>query len=228
MQTSVVDCACQAAARGKPGRPPVYSEEERVRRILQAAEAVFTTAGYGAATMEEVARVAGMSKKTLYGLFPDKRRLLEAVVAVAADFPWAEADRMPVAGPLDELRYRLLAAAEFTLSPRQVRLTRLLIAEAEHAPELAEDFHERVTVKCQSYLAAAVGRAIRSGAGPQTADVKRVTRALFGAVMSDLHLGVLFGKSGVTRRQIAAHVEAALQLCGFISEPGQKGAGEKS
>jgi len=176
---------------------------------------VFTTVGYGAATMEEVARMAGMSKKTLYGLFADKPSLLAAVTVAADDFPWEDRHRIPLADPLAELRHRLLASTEFVLTPRQISLTRLLISEAQHAPELADSFHDRVVAKCQAYLAAAVERAVR--VGPKRGDIRNITMALLGAALADLHLPVLFGKRQQPSQQtIAAHVDIALKICGFI------------
>lgn len=212
------DSVDHTAVKGRPGRPPVYSEKERSRRILQAAEQVFTTVGYGAATMEEVARTAGMSKKTIYGLYPDKRCLLAAVVVAADDFPWEDADNALMADPVTELRRRLLALIEFVLSPRQVGLTRLLIAEAEHAPELADDFHERVMAKGQLFLAAAVARLRQDALGPRGMDVDYITGTLFGAAMGDFHLWVLFGKKGgIARQQIESRIEMALRACGFVT-----------
>lgn len=220
MSRDSLSAPCQTAANAKAGRPPL-GEEEKTRRILQAAEQVFTTVGYGAATMEAIARAAGMSKKTLYALYQDKQCLLVAVTVAADDFPWRDANRTPLADPLQELRYRLLASIELALTPRQLRLTRLLISVAERSPALAESFHDRVMVKSQDYLAAAVERAVREGAGPQVGDVRQATMALLGAALSELHLAALFGKVDVPpeRREIAAHVDAALRICGFM--PGQ-------
>ncbi|MGP0180056.1 TetR/AcrR family transcriptional regulator, partial [Escherichia coli] len=59
-----------ASTPKRRGRPPALSLDARRRLILEAAEEVFFASGYGAASMEEIARVAGMSKKTVYGLYP--------------------------------------------------------------------------------------------------------------------------------------------------------------
>lgn len=197
------------------GRPPLC-EVERCRRILQAAEEVFTTTGYGAATMEAIAKAAGMSKKTLYGLYPNKRQLLMAVTVAPDDFPWEDDERPALEDPLAELRQRMLASARFALTPRQLRLTRLLIAEAAHAPDLADDFYERVMSGYHSYLSAAVARAIDQGVGPEGGDVQKLTVALSGAALSELHLLALFGRSETSSdEQIATHVDTALAICGF-------------
>ncbi|WP_321857362.1 TetR/AcrR family transcriptional regulator [Paraburkholderia tropica] len=201
-----------------PGRPPLYSEQERTRRVLDAAEQVFTTLGYGAATMEEIARTASMSKRTLYSLYPDKQRLLGAVTVAADDFPWEDADRVPLADPVAELRHRLLSAAEFALNPRQIRLTRLLISEAEHLPDLADNFYDRVMLKCQTYVAAAVGRVARDGVSNEIGDASKVASMLFGAAMGQTHLLALFGKPDEPRRaRIAVRVDAALNAFGFAA-----------
>ena len=208
------------------GRPPA-SEAERARRILDAAEQVFTTTGYGAATMEAVARAAGMSKKTLYALYPDKQRVLAAVIVAADDFPWEDDARTPLADPREELRHRLLASARFVLSPRQIRLTRLLISEAAHAPELADDFHARVMTKCQTYLAAALAQVVGEGASAGDEGVIRLAVVLLGAAFSELHLLALLGKfERPTDEQVASHVEAALSACGLCasSRSGKRGS----
>lgn len=200
----------------RQGRPPVYSEGGRIQCILQAAEKVFTTSGYGAATMEDVARTAGMSKRTLYEFYSDKRQLLAAITVAADDFPWDDADRIPLADPVAELRQRLLAAACFTLKLRQIRMSRLLIAEAEHAPELADNFFNRVMAKCGAYVTAAVERVGEEKIGPEIKDVHDTAMALLGATLGQLHLLVLFGKTAPpSSHQIGIRVDAAMQICGF-------------
>ena len=59
------------------GRPP---SAEAAERIVEAATALFLGKGYGATTMQDVARRFGGSKQTIYARFPDKKALLEAVV----------------------------------------------------------------------------------------------------------------------------------------------------
>jgi AcrR family transcriptional regulator len=85
-------------ATGTVGRPPSLADEERKALILQAAETVFDSFGYGDATMEEVARSCGMAKKTVYKFFPDKASLFGALVeshdvTVRADPPLEEGDQ---------------------------------------------------------------------------------------------------------------------------------------
>jgi AcrR family transcriptional regulator len=62
-----------------PGRPPAPADEVS-RRVLDAACEQYMRLGFSAVTTDETARAAGISKKTLYQLFPSKDELLRSVV----------------------------------------------------------------------------------------------------------------------------------------------------
>lgn len=141
------------------GRPPSLAEEERKALILQAAERVFDALGYGDATMEEVARACGMAKKTLYKFFPDKAALFGALIdshdilTVSEARPAGEVRGLSEGGDrASRLRRLLEELAAFILSPRQLTLTRLVIAEATKSPELAERFYRECVEKTQGYV----------------------------------------------------------------------------
>ena len=56
------------------------TEETQTRIILRARDRFFQMKGFSKVTMDEIARDLGMSKKTLYKFFPDKRALLRQVI----------------------------------------------------------------------------------------------------------------------------------------------------
>jgi AcrR family transcriptional regulator len=69
-----------AKPRGGPGR---LSAEEAARlpdRLLDAALELFNAQGFADTTMEQIARQAGASTKTLYARYSDKAAVVEAVV----------------------------------------------------------------------------------------------------------------------------------------------------
>jgi AcrR family transcriptional regulator len=99
------------------------------------------TDGYGATSIETIARQARVSKRTLYQRYPGKPALFGAVLQrlVARLRPSDSAtERLFTGGALAEILTRvaetLLAAA---LAPEAVALTRMLLAEAGRFPELA-------------------------------------------------------------------------------------------
>jgi len=191
----------------------VLSKKERCKRILDAAEKVFTSEGYGAATMEEVAHVAGMSKKTIYGLFPDKEHLFAALMSDVDGFPGSAGKQTRLADPIEDLRNHLLVMAEFVLSSRQVEITRLLISEARHSPKLIDEFYARVMKKGHAYLTEGVTRALHASGVAKVHDPQATAMALFGAALSGLHLAALFGKRrAVSREQLLANIDLAIAL----------------
>jgi AcrR family transcriptional regulator len=140
------------------GRPPSLADDDRKALILQAAERVFDSSGYGDATMEEVARACGMAKKTVYKYFPDKASLFGALVE-SHDIADIDIDSdPPLHGELTEARlFRLLKeVARTILSPRQITLTRLVIAESIKYPELAQRFYRDCVEKTMSHVSQAL------------------------------------------------------------------------
>lgn len=201
-----------AAVEGQPrrGRPLVLATDVRRQLILETAERIFTETGYSAATMEEIARDAGMSKKTLYGLFPDKRSLFTSLIHDIDGF--ASDLRFDPANSQKELRARLLKLAEVALSKRQVEVTRLVIAEARHCPELAEEFHAKAMRKGRAYLANALASFAEANPAIVIHDVENTAVTLFGAIIGDLHFRALLGEKPVGRRKLEAHVSKCMDL----------------
>ena len=118
------------------------SEDATVRaRILDAAFTVFMERGYAATSTLEIATRARVSKRELYALVGNKQEMLVACISarsrrlrVPADFPVAH-DRETLAHVLASLGTQLVR--EIT-DPTVVAVFRLAIAEAVHAPEVAQ------------------------------------------------------------------------------------------
>jgi len=141
--------------RARPGRPPQIAEPERRQLLLDAAESVFLELGYSAASMDDIARRAGMSKKTLYRLFATKESLFAAVIAgrrsvLEAMISGDEFSRRE--SPDHVLRSYLGKLARFVLAPRQAALYRLVIAESLRTPELAHAFYREGPCKARAVL----------------------------------------------------------------------------
>src|SRR3954464_1324581 len=64
----------------KRGRPPAGTETERRRALFAAAESLFLEQGFESVTMEQVAKRAGVSKKTIYAFVETKEQLFEAMM----------------------------------------------------------------------------------------------------------------------------------------------------
>jgi AcrR family transcriptional regulator len=136
--------ADRAARKGTPGRPRLIDEAQRRRLLIEAAEKVFVELGYSAASVDDIAKRAGMSKKTLYQLFATKESLFAAVIAARREAlkEMIEAECCGDAwSPKVVLCKFLGQVARFVLAHRQSALYRLVIAESQRAPELACAFY---------------------------------------------------------------------------------------
>lgn len=144
MQAEPTERAAEPETMRRAGRPPLLSDPARRRRLLDAAEREFLQNGYAATTVGAIAVTAGMSKRTLYQVFPSKLALFDALLR----------DRfyhLPIPPDCrehsqEERLFRLmLAIASILLHPDRTALVRLIIADSQVSPELLTAF-ERLEI----------------------------------------------------------------------------------
>src|SRR3984957_11428111 len=116
----------------------VDEDNSKRRQIIEGARQVFMAQGFDAASMGEIARVAGVSKGTLYVYFKSKEELFEAVVGRQCR---AQAEQIfnldPEDHDVDGVLTRLgVAFVEFLCRPGAAPPFRTVIAIAERMPEL--------------------------------------------------------------------------------------------
>jgi AcrR family transcriptional regulator len=70
----------RAAPSRRRGRPKLAPDDVLVARVAEAAWKLFVDRGYGGTTMQDVVAACGMSKRTVYRLFPGKAELFAEVV----------------------------------------------------------------------------------------------------------------------------------------------------
>ena len=115
----------------------------RLAKILEAATARFLKVGYEQASIDAILLQSGGSKSTLYAYFPTKEDLFRAVI----DNVVANSD---LGAALDVSANARAVLTEFAvsrqrvvLSPRHRAVLRLVIAERERFPDLAQIYWER-------------------------------------------------------------------------------------
>jgi AcrR family transcriptional regulator len=125
-----------------PSQPDESAEEVPAReRILGAAFSAFVEAGFAQTSTLEIARRARVSKRELYALVGNKQEMLVACIQeraerlrVPSDLPEPE-DRAALERALVGFGTQLLRE---TTNATVVNVFRLAIAEAAHAPEVAQ------------------------------------------------------------------------------------------
>jgi TetR/AcrR family transcriptional regulator len=123
----------------KTRRMQIRQENERV--ILDAAEKVFAEAGYGGATMQLIADMAGLPKANLHYYFPTKEALYRRVVQnifeiwlqAAASFDKAEGPAEGIGAYID---------AKLDISRRHPFGSKVWASEVMHGAPVIQDYLE--------------------------------------------------------------------------------------
>ena len=142
--TGLVEPSVRSAARGRGGRPSRQQSAELADRILDVAEGLFLSHGFGATSIEAVAKRAGISKRTFYHRFPGNERLFEAVVRRLIErwLPPFDADLLVRPSLEEGLRGSAEYMLRIALTPEALALHRMVIHEAQRFPALARIMHE--------------------------------------------------------------------------------------
>ena len=183
-------------------------------RLLAAAEEAFLRNGYGGANMGEIARQAGISKKTIYKLVASKADLFSAVVSNAIALErltrhLGDVQDGDIAGPL---RAFLSAYAKLSLSPRGTQADKLVTAEAHRFPELAKAYAESVEAAATQPLIAWLGRQADAG-HIAVACPDRAARMLAAMVILDPLKSLMLGQhSQFEGEDIERMVDEALSI----------------
>ncbi|ARE41480.1 Transcriptional regulator, TetR family [Rhodovulum sp. P5] len=113
-------------------------------QVLEGARSVFLRDGFEGASVDDIARAAGVSKATLYNYFPDKRLLfLEVFQRECQRQTGAALAEIDMSAPAAEVLHtaaRHLVAS--LLSDFNQAMFRICVAEADRFPELAAAFYE--------------------------------------------------------------------------------------
>ncbi len=194
-----------AAARPDP------AEAARLLQLIGAAEDIFLQKGYHTATMSDVAKAAGMSKKTVYQLIDSKAELFAVLLAhhqSLLNFP----EPLPGWTVGKILTEHLLCLARFLLSPEQIAIIRLIMAEYTHSPGLGRVFHEKRFNKAKSKLESCLA-GLTSDQGMKLKDVREMSAMLFGMAIGEFHLGVLIGfRSAPSKAALESRIRRAVDI----------------
>lgn len=167
--------------RGRPTQSQVAAIDDI---ILLVARTLFLENGYAKTSMEAVASSAGVSKGTLYSRYPVKPDLFRAIVADRLS-AWSEEeiDAPELGSDVAEYLYRYgVAFLAGVGKPEAVAFDRLVLAEVDRFPELAEEFREQGYLKAVDQLSEAIERA-GTAAKWQVSDAKSVALTFTAALL---------------------------------------------
>ncbi len=220
-QGQPLNMAPRVSGRAEPGG--------KAAAILAAAERAFLAAGFGAVTMDAIAREAGVSKATVYAHFAGKEELFGAVVTDMSErrfhgFSADALDPRDIAASLTTIAVRFL---DLILSPEVIALNRIIIGEVTRFPVLGQVFWEAGPARTRVQIEAFLRRA--AGAGSLTlADPRLAAEQFIALARGEIHLRSLLRleEPGDPQALAAAAASAvATFLCAFGRSAKQRLAG---
>jgi AcrR family transcriptional regulator len=182
--------------------------------IFEAATHEFAARGYSATSMESVARRAGVSTKTLYRLIPNKAALFEAMITARID-RFASVVRLRACdGRTIEtaLSEALMVCGELILDGEVIALQRLVLADSEKFPEIAETFYHKAIRRTERTLAGWLQAQSERGL-VKIDDAETAAGMLLGMLAFQPQRAVLFGRAPApSREEVAQRAQTVAEL----------------
>lgn len=123
---------------------PQIKKGRKYDQVIAGARDVFMREGFEGASVDVIAKDAGVSKATLYSYFADKQQLFLAVLQMECNLQQRasmdiEFQQREVPDALHHIAASML---EFLLSDSGLSIFRVCVAEAQRFPELGRAFYE--------------------------------------------------------------------------------------
>jgi AcrR family transcriptional regulator len=204
----------EAAAKRARGRPPVRSDDETRHLIADAARREFLARGFVGASVDDIAKSASVSKKTLYRLIPTKADLFRvSVTDRIARFMLAADDESIGSHDVAAAMERLLTEyGNLALSAASIALQKLAIAEADRFPELAAGYYADAIQVTQAALAKCLAKQCELGA-LELDDPYPAAGMLGGMMVMEPLRAVIFARRALpTPGQIAERARTCVRL----------------
>lgn len=172
------------------------SGDEKVDAIIQAARETFLTHGFATTTMDQIALVANVSKRTVYNRFRSKEELFGAAIEetcrhlLPVDIADIEAN-LPPRDFIIDLSRRFVTGI---LTPEALSLRRIACFEAERIPSIGRSYLEHGPLTMAEICAPILARIADRG-GLRIRDAHNAIWRLGALITEPLHTQMLLGAS---------------------------------
>jgi AcrR family transcriptional regulator len=187
--------------------PKSVDDSAKRRQIVEGARQIFLANGFDAASMNDIAKAAGVSKGTLYVYFDNKEQLFAAIVHQECLFHAEGAFSLdPDDRDIEAALTRLgTAYVEFLCGAQKASALRTVIAIADRMPNIGRVFYETGPADGIAKLAAYLRAQVQ--AGLLAIDDTEVAAAQFlDSCQSTMFKPVLFNFAEAPASQRIAHV----------------------
>lgn len=180
------------------------SPEARRRAILDAAQQVFFQKGYTATSLDEIIRLGGGSRRSIYSEFGSKRGLFNALLAEVSNSIYSILDALD-SSPMTtaELLSRVGVLLMEQLATTEYNFMRIAVMESLTSPEITRLYHENGPQKIEEKVAALLEEASdREAVG--IADCREASRLFIGMMREEVYTRLLLRQEALPG---AAHIQ---------------------
>lgn len=193
------------------------TEQMRRDTILQAGVDVFLEYGYVSASVDEIVRRAGGSKRTVYKYFGNKEELFAAIIAsLAAQMLSPLGATIDSDSDLQKTLEKLgKVYLDVLLQEDSLAIFRTVVSEGVRFPELAKTFFLNGPNAAVARLSSYLGQQVDNGS-LKLDDTHAAARQYFGMIRSDLHMRAALGLALPSEDEINREVNRAVTM--FVRE----------
>ena len=193
-------------------------------QVVKGARDVFLSEGFEGASVDNIARAAGVSKATLYSYFPDKKLLflevarLECLQQSEMAMVRAKSGQTP-RETLTDIARRMTG---FFLSDFGQKVFRICVAESERFPEIGREFYQSGPETARRRLASYFEAGVEHGLF-EIEDCSLAADQFAELCKADLFPRIMFNVSdSVTEAEVARVIDGAVEM--FLARYGTDAA----
>lgn len=187
-------------------------------KILTAAENVFLRNGFMCTNMDAVAEKAGVSKQTVYAHFKSKEALFIQVVeqmtgGAAHDIGEDVEDDYEGRSVRDFLTNAAIDQLIVVMTPRLMRLRRMVIGEVERFPELGKSLYDNGPQRSIGRIAKAIAHYSRLGELRETDPYKAATHFNWLVMGAPTNAAMLLGDTAIpSKAELRNHARESVEI----------------
>lgn len=209
MDETAVAALCEGATEAERSD----RTELKCAQVMDGARAVFIASGFEGASVDEIARTAGISKATLYRHYSDKTALFNAVMerelaGQTAQFPDITLTGRTLKAFLVDVARSVVT---FSLSPFGQAIYRIAVAESGRFPHIGHNFYACGPERNRSRLAPVLAEASERGV-LMPLDADHAAHVFFAICKADVFPKRLFQvDGGLSAPAIDAHSRRSVE-----------------
>jgi len=198
-----------SSVQGRPRDPAVD------QAILRAALELFIEHGIAGASIEKIAKQAGVAKTSIYRRWTSREALLAQAIEVARNATGYTTDLLERTSPRDFITL-MIEACEVFAKPEFRKLMVRLIGSASDYPKLLQVYRETYYLPRRLAFLRALERAQTAGLLAKNIDLETLADMLIGAL---LHRLLMFSPGEYSVSEFRDHLIKLLRQAGFdVSE----------